>query len=275
MQRAREDDLPLAEGLAEFASLSASHTTRRAGCPSAAAPAPDSTMRPFLLNAIPTRRRSTASTGVKRDPRTKRPHEPLSAIVSTSLIRQSAMRLSMISSGNRVPDHAERIERRHPGSGEIPVEHDPISASMRGKIIVAELDLGAVLDVHVVGEHPEVGFVDAEHLLHRLRRQPDLVTELPATVAEEVLDVRQLDRVRVGDRQLGVGIRQRSDRLRGARGLSESVGVCNESARERHSSSPVGDSWSSVMMARVECATASVVAKECATAASATTIADR
>ena len=84
-------------------SLLASQLRHRTGLPSAAAPAPLSTGEPLRYRSIPARRRSTAVAGVIRLPRTTLPAEALSATVSASCTRQSAMRLSTISIAGRTP----------------------------------------------------------------------------------------------------------------------------------------------------------------------------
>jgi hypothetical protein len=72
-----------------------------------------------------------------------------------------------------------------------------------------QVDHVAVLDEHAVQQHAVVGFVDAEHLLHRLRRQADLAAADAFAVRDPPVDVDRLDRVGVLDRQIGMLIGER------------------------------------------------------------------
>src|SRR3954449_7743764 len=89
-------------------SVLASHATQRAGLPRIAAPAPVSSSSPFREMATPRRRRSRSATGRIRPPITNSPDDALSATVSTSLIFQSATRLSTTSTAGRTPAMASR-----------------------------------------------------------------------------------------------------------------------------------------------------------------------
>src|SRR5699024_1437135 len=79
----------------------ASHTRLVSGEPSTAPPAPVPTIWELRLSTQPRRRRSSASSGVGVEPRTKPPELALSAMVSPMVIFQSAMRLSTISRAGR------------------------------------------------------------------------------------------------------------------------------------------------------------------------------
>ena len=78
-------------------SLLASHATEAAGLPHTSAVVPDDTSTPFCSRVMPVRRMSTAPIGIIRPPSINRAEEPLSAMVSGSLIFQSLMRESTIS----------------------------------------------------------------------------------------------------------------------------------------------------------------------------------
>jgi len=66
-----------------------------------------------------------------------------------------------------------------------------------------------------------VGFVDVHHLLHRLGRQSDLVTDHTGALGHPLADVDQLDFVGVDDVDTRVSVGQRGDRNTAAFGLGE------------------------------------------------------
>ena len=61
----------------------------------------------------------------------------------------------------------------------------------------------------------------AEHLLHRFRRQTDLVAAHHRTRLQALPDVRQLHLVRVDDIDLGIGLGEGCDDLLGDIGVPE------------------------------------------------------
>ena len=79
-------------------------------------------------------------------------------------------------------------------------------------------------DLHVGEQVAVVGLVDAHHLLHRLRGEPDLVAVDARARLEPPADVQQLDLVGVDDVDVGPGLAQRRDRGTLDLGVPESVG---------------------------------------------------
>src|SRR5450755_1036633 len=79
----------------------ASQVAACGGEPMTAAPAPVSWMRPLRRSTQPSSDRSSPATGVGVAPTTSPPLEALSAMVSSRVMRQSVMRLSMISIAGR------------------------------------------------------------------------------------------------------------------------------------------------------------------------------
>src|SRR6185436_6579461 len=119
-------------------SVLASHATQRAGLPSTAAPAPVCSTSPPRLTMTPTSRRSMWASGVMRPPVTINPDEALSATVSTSLIFQSATRLSTISIAGSTPAMAaSAVPVVTPGPARSRPMTKAISASTRGCTSVA------------------------------------------------------------------------------------------------------------------------------------------
>jgi len=109
MQGAGQDEVAGAQRHAELAQLVGEPGDAAIGCRATAAPAP-SRDRPSTVSTMPIVRRSRSAIGTSRPPQTTRAEEALSAIVSGSLIFQSATRLSMISSAGsaRRPPAARR-----------------------------------------------------------------------------------------------------------------------------------------------------------------------
>ena len=97
----------------------------------------------------------------------------------------------------------------------------PTSTSTRGYRYVARLDRGVLEHLHLVEQVPVVGLVDAHHLLHRLARQAHLVPDHAGALGDPLPDVDQLDLVGVDDVDIGVGGRQRGDRLAAPLGLRQ------------------------------------------------------
>ena len=162
--------------------------------------------------------------GVASCPTTKRADEPLSATVSTKLIFQFSMRESTISSVGTSASVASRTSRSvRPGPAQRSAEDDPdLGLDARLDQLVEEARL-AVLDPHVGEEVTEVGLVDAQHLLHRLGREPDLLPDDLFAGGLAAFDVRELDRVGVVGRELG-SARERRDLRALALGGEELVG---------------------------------------------------
>src|ERR1700759_1606877 len=187
------------------ASLFASQATHRAGLPSTAAPAPVSTSSPCRVTIPPTTRRSMSVTLRRLPPTTSRPDDALSATVSTSLICQSATRLSTISTAGRGPGMAVRrggggtpgpavanrprgqrageggqgAGRGDAGTGQV-LLHDKGQLRLDPRLQQAtKIHFVAVFHEHVVEQNPVVRLADAEQLLHGKRGQADLAATDP------------------------------------------------------------------------------------------------
>ena len=127
--------LPAARVWPNSASLLASHATGSAGWPSTAAPTPFSTAVPFFSSVMPTFARSHAAGEDFSAPSTTRADDALSAIVSASVIFQSRIRVSMISSaGVTYSAAAITSSRVTPGPRSSRDSTNAISGSTRGSI---------------------------------------------------------------------------------------------------------------------------------------------
>ena len=143
-------------------------------------------------------------------------------MVSHSLIFQSVMRVSISSiAGANAAVAASTSSSVQPAPGRSSARMNPTSTSTRGYRYRRGLDRDVLEDLHLVEQVPVVGFVDAHHLLHRLRRQADLVTDHPGALGDPLADVDQLDLVGVNHVDVGVFVGQRGDRDPGALGLSQ------------------------------------------------------
>ena len=114
----------------------------------------------------------------------------------------------------RTGDRAQRTCGGHPGPGQVGL-HQERQFGLHPRLHqTAQRDEIAVLDEHLVGEHAEVGFVDAEQLLHRRRGQADLAPDDPLAVRDPTVDVDRLDGIGILHHQGGVTLGQRRDGLR-------------------------------------------------------------
>jgi len=71
-------------------------------------------------------------------------------------------------------------------------------------------------DLHVGEEDTEIGLIDPELLLHRLRRQPDLGADDPPARPDPMVAIQRLDRIGVVDRGVRFG---EADRCVGRTGM--------------------------------------------------------
>ena len=78
--------------------------------------------------------------------------------------------------------------------------------------VVRGADRRAGLEEHVVEQRTEVGLVDLHRHLHRPAGEPDLVTRDRGATGKLQIDPRGLDRVRVGERDVGERPGHRIDR---------------------------------------------------------------
>ncbi len=121
-------------------------------------------------------------------------------MVSASLIFQSAMRLSMISiAGANASVAASTSSSVHPAPGRSRRARTRPRPRRAGSSSGRRRPGRPRSRLHVGEQVAVVGLVDAHHLLHRLRRQPDLVAERPSRRLEPATDVEQLDLVGVDD----------------------------------------------------------------------------
>ena len=97
----------------------------------------------------------------------------------------------------------------------------PTSTSTRGSRYLARLDRDVLEHLHLVEQMPVVGLVDAHHLLHRLGGQPHLVAHHAGTLGDPLTDIDQLNLIGIDDVDIGVGGRQRGDRLAAPLGLRQ------------------------------------------------------
>ncbi len=88
--------------------------------------------------------------------------------------------------------------------------------------------------LHFVEQVPIVRLVDAHHLLHRQRREADLVPHHPGAFGDPLTDVDQLDLVGVDDVDLGAPGGQRRDRLAAPLGLREIGGQLITGGKRDH-----------------------------------------
>ena len=105
-----------------------------------------------------------------------------------------------------------------------------------------EIERHALVVQHRVEQMAVVGLVDAEHLLHRPGREPDLVADDVFAALEPPLHVRLLDPVRLGHRELRKPAGQRLNRPPARlRAVQHRRALGNEvrSARIRGHASPV------------------------------------
>jgi hypothetical protein len=145
--------------------------------------------------------------------------------VSTNLILQSATRLSTTSTAGKRPlDRRQRPRRGHPRTGQVLGHHERQLGLDPGLHQPPQVDQVAVLDDHLVGQHPEVRLVHPEHPLHRQRRQPHLPPDHPLPRRGAPLDVQRLHRIGVLDHQIRIPLGQRRHRLRRAVGLPQLIG---------------------------------------------------
>ena len=152
-----------------------------------------------------TRLDASASSGLPSVPTTNSPLEALSATVSVKVMSQSSMRESTISSAGSATSTASRTSSRVISSSVAGSMSRPsrkaTSASTRGCSSGCHRDrraVDAVADVHVVEQVAEVGLVDAELVLHGLRRRADLAADHGGPAGEPRLHETLLDGVRRG-----------------------------------------------------------------------------
>ncbi len=151
------------------------------------------------------------------------PDDALSATVSTIEMFQSAMRLSTISIAATTKSVARSTSLATTGwSRQIVPQHERhlgLDAWLHQPRV---RDRFAVADRHVGEQHAEVGSIDAEHLLHRRRGQPDLAADATGTDPGS-LDHALLHGVRVVDRAVGEQVEDRLARHAGRRRLDQSL----------------------------------------------------
>ena len=142
-----------------------------------------------------------------RLPRTTLPDEALSATVSASCTRQSAMRLSTISIAGRTPPtalSASAVVTPGPARSSANTKRDLGHDAWLEKRI--DGDLRPVIDEHVVDQHAEVGLGDAEDVLSRLRGSPESAAPDRTSGRDPPPDVVRLDRVGVVEGQIRPGL---------------------------------------------------------------------
>src|ERR1700753_1982540 len=152
-----------------------SQATACSGLPSAAAPAPVAISSPLRVSTMPTSRRSRPAAGGMVGASTTPPLRARPAMVSASLIFQSAIRLSTISRAGTAPLMAAATSRaEQAGPRRSAASPHAISASVRAD--------GR-------GQHRgEVGGGDAQQLLHGRAGQAELVADDPLTVGDQPVE---------------------------------------------------------------------------------------
>ena len=206
----------------KLSTLRASHATAVTGLPSTASLRPSATTSPLLVRTASIALMSMSDGATRASPSTKPADDALSAMVSQSAIFQSVIRVSINSiEGTNASVALEDVlfgairARQVMGQDETDLDLHP-----RVQVPVG-FDRDVLKDLHLVEQVAVVGFVDTHHLLHRQRREADLVAYHPGALSEPLPDVDQLDFVRVDDVDLGMPGRQRCDRLAAPLGLCE------------------------------------------------------
>ena len=189
----------------KLSTLRASHATAVTGLPSTASLRPSATTSPLRV--------STASIALDVDVLRRHPllaqHETGRRRVVGDGVAQRD--LPVLDPG--VDQFDRRGERRRRG------QHVVLGAARAGKVVgedetdldldprvqeAPRLDRHVLEDLHVGEQVAVVGLVDAHHLLHGLRRQPDLVADHPGAFGHPLADVDQLDLVGVDDVDIGM-----------------------------------------------------------------------
>ena len=156
----------------------------------------------------------------------------MSAIVSASVMRQSAIRLSTISNAAATASVAASTSSTvTPG----PCSGAPQQKShLRFDARSAERGhrhLGAVGQHHAVEDVAEVGLVDPEEFLHRRGGEPDLVTAQHATLLNVADKVETLHRIGLGTSRSGYVAVSGANRDAAALGVVEQLSGVGELSR--------------------------------------------
>ena len=183
--------------------------------------------------------------GERGSPITATADDALSAIVSGSRMRQSAMRLSMTSSAGATDAVAASTSSADTPSPSIASPRmNATSPSTRGAISLETSNRRSAVHDHRREQVAVVGLVDAELPLDRLARQPDLVARDPPPGGDPQGTSRPLHGVGVVDREIAELARERLDRrgrdVRPQQAAGEPLGV--DGGRRAHVATVKNDS---------------------------------
>ena len=196
-------------------SLFASHATALIGLPITAAATPLCSTVPLIDRLAPIRLMSMSVSRAGRPPRTTRPHAAASEMLSTSGFGPATLLASVDDLDARQhevrgPDHVDGVdarpdERLPQHEGQLDLDQRPVHPAARHD---------ATLEHEPVVEHrPVVGLAGVEQLAHRLRREPDLVALDDPPRLDLELGHGHRDPVGVRHVGVGIGLRDRRDRL--------------------------------------------------------------
>ena len=199
---------------------------RPRGSPSTASDRPRRPSRRCLRSSRLDRLEVDVGGFTRSGPRTNPAEDALSAMVSPIRMSQSTIRLSISSIAGATASVASMTSCSvHPSPGEV-VAEDERDLDLHPRVAVAAgtRPVRRRTDLHVVQQVAVVRLVDAHHLLHRLRREPDLVPADPGARVQPTPDVEQLDLVGVDHVEVRPGLAQRRDRRAVASAAAQGVG---------------------------------------------------